>query len=155
MPTRKPTPSLEDILNKGKEKTEPEVTETPEPEVTELETENTNDEVVVSDDGDNGPFANPATSSGNPVLVDRPGVSKPELNDTPILVPADESHVHVWQENHDQNLGRLHPDVPKRPLPAEYAQVASTVAGIDYANPAEEDDKFTGTPDDNYTDELI
>lgn len=142
MPVKKTT-SLADIL-KDKNQDPPEVTE---PEVTDLDNEVDNeveddDEVIVSPDDENGPFANPVTSSGNPVLIDRPGISKPVANDNPAIVPEGTDHVHTWEENHDHNLGRLHPDVATKPLPAEYAQVAGTVMGIDYANPAELDDKF-------------
>lgn len=146
MPVKKTT-SLADIL-KNKEEDKQDVTNTPDPEVTESETTEPDpvveddDEVIVSPDDENGPFANPSTSSGNPILIDRPGISKPVANDNPAIVPEGTDHVHTWEENHDHNLGRLHPDVATKPLPSEYAQVSGTVIGIDYANPAELDDKF-------------
>lgn len=177
MPAKKSSPSLADILsNKQDDKdritqedikdsstppVEPEVTE-PDPVVED------DDEVIISPDDENGPFANPATSSGNPVLIDRPGISKPVANEN-TGVKDEKNYVHKWEEDHDQNLGRLHPDVATKPLPAEYAQVAGTVMGIDYANPAEQDDKFPNgrevedsgylededAKNDNLTDELI
>jgi hypothetical protein len=178
MTSRKPSPSLADILkdkNLSEENNLPK-NDTPsvEPEGDRPETVTTiedNDEVIISEEGE-GPFANPVTSSGNPVLIDRPGISKPRENDNSLIVPEGEDHVHSWEENQDHNLGRLHPDVPVKPLPAEYAQVASTVAGIDYANENEVDDKFPAgrnsededpgylededaKNDDKYTDDLI
>lgn len=40
----------------------------------------------------------------------------PAKKDVPTLeealdVSSDKDHVHTWEENHDQNLGNLHPDI--------------------------------------------
>lgn len=57
------------------------------------------------------------------------------------LVDPSKDHVHTWEENHDHNLARVHPDVkPEIHPPSEHAGVTSTVVNIEFSAPNVNDD---------------
>lgn len=61
--------------------------------------------------------------------------------DDPLLVPADKNPVHTWEENHDHNLARLHPDVITPGVAETANTVTKTTTEFVYADEAELDDK--------------
>lgn len=93
------------------------------------------------------------------VDVEKPPASTEDVAKTPDLnfgfdsdVKSDEDSVHKWEENHDHNLAKVHPDVLLATPPSEQAAVTSVVTDTVYADVAELDDKGRNG---NYDDEDV
>lgn len=93
------------------------------------------------------------TENGEPVIGN---AGSPALEDSdniyakPIQVDPSKDHVHTWEENHDQNLATVHPDVIVTGQSSEQTRVSSTVFETVYAEPAELDDKGLVGPEEEF-----
>ena len=143
-PAKKATPKLADLLNKDDGNHPETEVETPPPSV------DSGDEVVVTQ-----PDENSDEDFVEPVFVEDSGVyANVNVNNDKqgFVADANSDHVHKWQENHDHNLATLHPDVTRVDVPHP-AAVSTDVTVLEFANPADIDDKgIVGPPEEQADD---